>query len=172
MLVHDAAVEIASATGTSRLVDLRDFLVGPGATALEGGELVVGICLSRLRRGEASAYQRFTQRQALDLAFASVAARLAFEADGRTVASAQLALGAVAPTAMQAPEAAATLVGRPLSDAALRACAEAAAEACAPISDHRASADYRRQLVKALVVDVVPAAGRRALVSALEEAGS
>ena len=167
----DGRVE-SVAERVARLVDLRDFLVGPGETALKAGELALGVSMSPLRPGEASAYQRFTQRQALDLAFASVAARLAFEADGRTVASARLALGAVAPTALWAPDAAASLIGRPLDKEALHACAEAAAEACVPISDHRASADYRRQLVKALIVDVVSEAGRRALVSAREGGNS
>lgn len=165
LLVHDAVVEIVSASGGPRRLDLDRFLVGPGQTELNSGELAVAVSLSRLAPGEASAYRRFTQREALDLAFASVAARLAFEPDGRTVSGARLALGAVAPTALDAAEAAATLVGRPITEAALCACAEAAAGACSPISDHRASADYRRQLVKALVRDVVTEACRRAEVS-------
>ena len=162
LLVHDAVVEIVSPSGDRRRLDLDRFLLGPGQTGLTRGELAVAVSLSRLAPGEVSAYRRFTQREALDLAFASVAVRLAFEPDGRTVNGARLALGAVAPTVLDAAEAAATLVGRPITDAALDACAETAAAACAPISDHRASAEYRRQLVKVLVRDVVGEACRRA----------
>lgn len=161
LLVHDAVMEIAGPSGQRRL-GLGSFLLGPGRIALNSGESVVSVSLSRLGPREASAYRRFTQREALDLAFASVAARLAFEADGRTVSEARLALGAVSPTALETPEAAETLIGRTISEATLRACAEIAAGACAPISDHRASADYRRQLVGALVGDVVSEAARRA----------
>ena len=109
-----------------------------------------------------SVFQRFTQREALDLAFASVSARLAYEPDGKTVRAARLALGAVDETVIEAPDAAAVLVGHSLDEALLSRCAEAAAQACSPISDLRASADYRRQLIKALVIDVVAEAGRRA----------
>ncbi len=165
LLVHDAVVEIVATLGDRRRLGLNDFLVGPGRSGLRHDELAIAVTLSRLGPREASAYRRFTQRNALDLAFASVAARLAFESDGRTVSAARLALGAVAPVALEVPEAAATLVGQPLNEATLRACAEAAAEACSPISDQRASADYRRQLVMTLVHDVVGETARRAQAS-------
>jgi CO/xanthine dehydrogenase FAD-binding subunit len=162
LLVHDARVEILGPSGNRRRLDLKDFLLGPGRTALEPGELVAGVSLSRLGPREASSFLRFTQRQSLDLAIASVAARIGLEADGHTVRAARLALGAVAPTAIEAEEAAAMLVGGPITEGGLRACAEAAAEACAPISDHRASADYRRHLVRTLVRDAIEASRRRA----------
>ncbi len=165
LLVHDAVIEVVGTSGDRRRLDLDDLLVGPGRNGLQRGELAIAVTLSRLGPREASAYRRFTQRNALDVAFASVAARLAFEPDRRTVSAARLALGAVAPIALEVPEAAAMLVGQHLSEAALRACAEAAAETCSPISDQRASADYRRQLVTTLVNDVLSETARRALVS-------
>ena len=164
LLVHDAVVEIASSGDERRKIDLADFLVGPGKTDLKAGELCLGISVSPLKEREASHYKRFTERKALDLAFASVAARLKFQPDGETVSDARLALGAVGPTAFEASDAAAILIGNPLTESALQRCAEAAAEICTPISDHRASADYRRQLIRVLVADVVTeTAGRAAL---------
>lgn len=162
LVVHDARVEITSASLNRREIDIDSFLIGPGKTALKSDELVTAVRLTPLAEAEASVFRRFTQREALDLAFASVAARVAFETDGSTVRAARLALGAVDATVVEAPDAAAILKGRSLNDPVLRECAEAAAEACSPISDHRASADYRRQLVKALVIDVVTEAGRQA----------
>jgi len=162
LVIHDASIEIASSPGDRRRVDASDFITGPGKTILKADELVTALHLSPLAKGEVSVFQRFTQREALDLAFASVAARLAYEPDGKTVRAARLALGAVDETVIEAPDAAAVLVGHSLDEALLSKCAEAAAQACSPISDLRASADYRRQLIKALVVDVVAEAGRRA----------
>jgi len=162
LLVHDAEIEVAAVGGKRRNINLADFIIGPGQTGLQAGELAVAISLSSLGPGEASAFQRFTERRALDLAFAGVAVRLALDSDSCTVRAAHLALGAVGPTAFNAAEAAATLVGQPLSEATLQACAKVAAEICKPITDHRATADYRRQLVKVLVRDVVTEAGRRA----------
>lgn len=162
LLVHDAVLELAS-RAENRHIALREFLLGPGRTALRADEVVCAVRISALRPSEGSAYRRHTQRQALDLAFAGVAARVRFGADGRTVDDLRLALGAVGPTAFIATEAATRLTGRPLTDEALGACAEAAAQTCTPISDHRASAGYRRQLIKALIIDVVTEAASRAV---------
>lgn len=162
LVVHDARVEIASSATDRREVDIGNFLIGPGKTVLTSNELVTAVTLSPLAKGEASFFQRFTQREALDLAFASVAARVGLESDGSTIRAVRLALGAVDETVIEVSDTASILSGGSLNDAALQDCAEAAAEACSPISDHRASADYRRQLVRALVVDVLAEAGRRA----------
>jgi len=78
------------------------------------------------------------------------------------VQMARIGLGAVAATARLADEAAAFLVGKPVSSATLGSCANAAAGVCSPITDHRASADYRRHVVRVLVQDAVKAAVCRA----------
>lgn len=161
LLVHDCAVEIINREHQRRRVALKDFTLGPATTVLGEGELVSGLMLSRLGGNETSAYQRFTYRKALDLAFASVAARLEYEQDGQTIKSARLALGAVGPTVIDAGAAADMLIGHPLDEHRLSICAAAASQLCDPISDHRATARYRRQLIGALVGDVVrQAAGR------------
>ena len=161
--VHDAALDIVSAAGDRRSVKISDFVHGPGQTDLNTGEVVTGVTLRGLGQREGSAFSRFTQRNALDLAIASVAACLSFESDGRTVARAHLSMGAVGPTVLDADEAARSLVGHPLEPARLRNCADLTAECCRPITDHRASADYRRQLVRTLTMDVVDAAAERAI---------
>lgn len=161
LLVHDCVVETLNSNSQRRRINLKNFMIGPGKTALDESELVSGLSLSRLKANQASAFQRFTQRKALDLAFASVAAMLEFEADGQTLKAARLALGAVGPTVIDATEAAEILVGHPLDDARLGKCADAASQLCAPLSDHRASADYRRQLIRTLTGDVVKQAAER-----------
>lgn len=165
LLVHNAVVEIASRGGKCRTINLVDFLKGPGKTELKPGELCTALSLSPLLDGEGSHYKRFTERKALDLAFASVAARLSFDTDGHTVAFARLALGAVGPTAIDASEAAKILIGQPLSKSSLQSCAQAAAEICSPITDHRATAEYRRQLIKVLVGDVITETAKRATLA-------
>ena len=161
--VHEAAVDIISGEGARRSVSISDFVHAPGQTDLKEGEMVVGVTLSRLGQREGSAFRRFTQRNALDLAVASVAARVCFESDGCTVAQAHLSMGAVGPIVLDADDAAALLVGYPLEPARLQDCADVAAERCMPITDHRASKDYRRQLVRTLTADVVCVAAERAL---------
>ena len=162
LLVHGAVLETINNSGRKRRLALEEFLLAPGVNTLEAGELATSISISPLGPREASAYGRYTERRSLDLAFASVAARISFEADGQTVRKAWLALGAVGASAFMATDAATALHGSPLNQASLSRCAEAAAESCSPISDHRASADYRRQLVKVVVRDVVTCAQSRA----------
>ncbi len=67
------------------------------------------------------------------------------------VTRARITLGAVAPTIVRAEAAEASLLGQPLSDAAIAQAAELAMQAARPIDDLRASADYRRAMVRVLV---------------------
>ena len=162
LAVHDALVEIGHDGAAVRTVAAEAFAKGPGRTVLSEGEVVTAITVRPLRPGEASAYQRFTVRKSMDLAFVGVAARVRLEEDGRTIRSAKIALGAVAPTVVIARAAAATLAGTIPDEDVLRSASLAAAAACEPITDLRASAEYRRRLVEVLTGDVVLRAWRRA----------
>lgn len=162
LAIHDAQVEISHDGAVVRTVAAEVFAEGPGRTVLSEGEVLTAISFRPLGPGEASAYQRFTVRKSMDLAFVGVAARVRLEEDGRTIHSAKIALGAVAPTVVIAREAAATLADTIPDEDVLRSAGRAAAAACEPITDLRASAEYRRRLVEVLTGDVVMRAWRRA----------
>lgn len=147
LLVHDASVELKSATGT-RTLPLASFLAGPGKTALAPGEVVVAVLVPRPAKGTRSAFLR-QGRVAMDLSLASVAALVRIE-DDRKAPVVRLAAGAVGPVPMRLPKAEAALLGRPLDAAALVAAGEVAAAEVAPINDLRSSAAYRRRLVRVL----------------------
>ena len=72
----------------------------------------------------------------MDIAVVGAAVSLALDADG-VCADARVVLGAVAPTAILVPEAAAALVGRKLDETALAGLDQAARRACKPIDDKR-----------------------------------
>ncbi|MCP4960492.1 MAG: hypothetical protein GY925_14640 [Actinomycetia bacterium] len=163
--VQGAVVEVAGPSGSRRSVPVRDFTVAPGRTSLGKGEVVTSVRVERCGRLDGSAYRRFTERNAIDLAFASVAARVWLEADGETVKDVRLALGAVGPTVIDASAWAAALVGLCVTAERLDQISESAALGCAPISDHRCSADYRRQLVRVLVAETIELAVDRAHTS-------
>ena len=162
LFIHDALVDTVDTSGTRRSIGVGDFTLGPGATALAADEVVTAVRLTHLAAGEGSVYRRFTERNATDLAFAGVAARIALEPDGETIRSAALALGAVGPTVVDASSTADPLTGHHPTADRVRAVADAAAEICSPISDHRCSADYRRQLVRVLTIEVIDLAVARA----------
>jgi carbon-monoxide dehydrogenase medium subunit len=161
LAVQEAKVEMCGQAGT-RTVAVTAFATGPGRTVLQPGEVVTSIEVGLDGPGWGGCYRRFTVRKSMDLAFAGVAARLRLEPDGVHIAEARLALGAVAPTVMLAESAGRLLGGSRPDPSVLAAAAEAAAEACSPISDLRASAGFRRQAVRALVHDTVTEAYRRA----------
>ena len=158
--VHGAEVVLARPDG-ERVLPLASFFRGPGQTALEGPELVREIRVSPPGAGEASDYQRLSQRSKVDITAVSVAALVALDGAGLCV-RARLALGAVGPTPLGAPAAEAALVGAALTPDRLAQAAVLAAAAARPISDVRASAGWRKKMVEVLA--------RRALAAAIAKA--
>jgi carbon-monoxide dehydrogenase medium subunit len=98
----------------------------------------------------------------VEISLVNVAVFLRLAADGRTIAQARIALGAVAPTPMRAHQAEAVLQGRHGDQKTFAAAARAAAQECRPIDDHRGSAWYRREMVEVLT--------RRMLAQAWDQA--
>jgi carbon-monoxide dehydrogenase medium subunit len=165
LVVHGARVEVRSAARGIRTLTVPEFVLGPGRTALEPDEVVTHVQLDALEDGEGSCYQRFTVRRSMDLAFVGVAVRLRVDRDSGAITKASIALGAVGPTVQLVDAAAGQLLGQPLTPDAIAAAADAASRLCSPISDVRASADYRRHLVRVLVREAIPVANTRALRS-------
>lgn len=158
LLVLDASVEIVR-RGGRRTIPLRDFFLGPGKTVLRKGELLKDIVF-RSEAGTASAFQKLGRTRGEDISTATAAILL--KTDGSKISQARIGLGSVAPTPIRAYKSEKELVGKTVSEAILDAAAAKAAEEAKPITDVRASEDYRRSAVKALV--------RQGLAEALERA--
>jgi carbon-monoxide dehydrogenase medium subunit len=148
LLALDAEVGIAGPDGERRL-PLEAFFRGPGHTALRTGELLTWVEFPRRRPPWPIRYERLDVRRAMDIAIAGVG--LSVRRDGPGVAEARVALGAVAPTPIRAREAEAVLVAEGLSAGAIGRAAERAMAAARPISDVRATAEYRWEMVGTLV---------------------
>jgi aerobic carbon-monoxide dehydrogenase medium subunit len=140
-LTLDGQVTVISLRG-SRRIRLSDFLLGPYETALARDELVTEVEV-QARRAR-SAFAEATRRHN-DFAIVSAAATGVLAADGR-FQELSIGLGGVADTVMLAPRAAATVVGHRPDEDVLAAAAEICQTEISPISDTRASADYRRHL--------------------------
>lgn len=148
LLALEAQAEICGNTG-SRVIDLDRFFLGPGATVLGEGEVLTRLKIPLTRKRRGSVYYKLSTRKAMDLAFVGVAVLLELDGDDR-VSKARIALAAVDPTPIRVPSAEKQLEGRMLSFEAVRDSAELAARSCKPISDLRASAEYRREMVREL----------------------
>jgi carbon-monoxide dehydrogenase medium subunit len=160
LLVYDAEAVIIGPTGR-RTLPLGDFFRGPGLTALAADEILAELRLPAPASHTGAVYARNTPRKQMDIAVVGVAVALTL--DGDKISRARIALGAVAPTPVRAKNAEAALEGRSVTDEAFSLAAEAAATRDAsPISDIRASADYRRHIIKVMTARLLPEAVSRA----------
>ena len=129
---------------------------------MQSGEFLTSISVPVPKENFGAGYLRFIPRNEMDIAVVGCGASLNLESDLKTVASARISLGAVAPTPLLVEEAASVLIGRPFSPEILDKAARTAQAAARPISDMRGTADYRRHLVGVLT--------RRALLKTFERA--
>lgn len=144
LYVLGAEVELRSRTAARRL-PVKDFIRGPGQTALKPGEILTGVWIPKIQRFGYQHYEKVGQRKALAIAIVSLAALIDLDGEGK-VADIRLAWGSVGPTVVRAPAVEAGLRGRPLTLAVLQEAAGEARRAVAPIADLRAGADYRREV--------------------------
>jgi len=140
----DAVANIASVRG-ERQVPLGEFFTGVRKTVLEPDEILVSLTVPAPGPRTSGTYIKLDTRPQMDLAIVGVATTLSLAADLQTVAKVRIVLGAVAPTPIRAREAEEILTGHSLSDDLLARAGAAAAAAARPISDVRASAEYRRE---------------------------
>ena len=154
----EARVRLISAEG-ERELPISEFVVGPRKTALKPGELVRSVFLPWLSGEPQSFFRKVGRRRALIIAIASLGA-LVWVRDGR-VERARLALGSVAPTVIRPSEVEEALVGRPVSPEAWEDLVPLLSAATKPISDLRASAEYRRKAAGRLLLALAEELARR-----------
>ena len=146
ILVAQNAKIVVRAHDETRTVPASKFFTGVKKTCLAYDEIATHIIVPPLNEDEHAAYIKFAVRKAMDLAIVGVAAWL--KMDGDTVVDARIALGAVATTPILAPKAGEFLIGKKLTDEVLEECGVIAMNSCRPISDVRASAEYRSDMVR------------------------
>jgi len=163
LLALDATCYIADEECQESL-PLQDFFVGPRVTIL-ADRLLVGLAVPAAAGQWHCASYKLT-RSAEDISLVQVVVALGIDnggidnggiddggIDNGRIETARIALGAVAPVPMRATLAEAQLVGQKVADITPEIIADAAAIAageCEPRDDHRASAEYRRDMVRVL----------------------
>lgn len=161
-LVAAAAVARVVGPKGQRDVPVQEIPVSPGKTSLEQGEFVASIFLPARAARSGDAYLRFIPRTEMDIAVVGCAVALTLD-DSGTCTDARVSLGAVAPTVLLVDEAAQTLIGTKVDEAALDALAKAASDAAKPIADKRGTVEFR--------VHVAGVLARRAATIAKNRAG-
>lgn len=153
LIVYDASVVIRN-IADERVVPITEFFTGVCQTCLAPDELVTEILVPARDPDSSSVYYKYAVRKALDLAMVGVASNVSVK--NGVAENVKLALGAVAIVPKRAAHAEALLQGRPFTKELIDQAAEIASqEDCKPISDIRATADYRREMVRIHVRDAL-----------------
>jgi carbon-monoxide dehydrogenase medium subunit len=150
LLALGATVEARSARGRRELA-LGELFRDYYETTLEPGELVTGVTVPALPASSGSAYLKFLPRTADDYATVAVAAVVTLAPDGERCREARIALGSVGVTPIRARVGETLLAGERLGDGILRAVGEAVKGEVDPLTDHRGSAAYKREMVAVMV---------------------
>ncbi len=148
MLAYGAECRLAGPDG-NRQVPLAQMFAGPGRTVLGHDEVLTEITLPPQPARSGSLYIKHSPRGAMDIATVGVATAVMLDRSGACT-DARIALGAVAPTPLRAPEAEEVMRGKQLDAEILREAAERAMALARPIDDVRGTARYRREMVGVL----------------------
>lgn len=151
LLAMNCEVNIATANG-AKTIGLDQFFTGPNRTVLNRNEVLAQIIIPKEIEQFKGIYLKHGPRKAMDIGIVNIAILLDADVGGRFCNQIMMALGAVAPRPIRAKKAEALLNGNRLTPELIQQAAEAASDEATPISDFRASAGYRRALVKNLIV--------------------
>jgi carbon-monoxide dehydrogenase medium subunit len=149
LLAMDARAEVVNLRG-SRQFSIGDLYLGPGKSALQPGDLLVGFYLPLRQPGQASGFQRVMRPQGVALPIINMATWM-WRVDDR-IQDIRVALGPSGLIPFRAKDVENLLRGQPLFAGIIQqACTALTQEANFRTSPHRATADYRRHLAISLL---------------------
>jgi len=143
---------VAAGPNGRRAIPVADFVSGPFQNVLAYDEIAVEAVIPAAKGTRAGGYLKL-ERRVGDFATAGVA--VALETSGNLVTRAGIALTGVGGSTIDAVEAGRVLVGKQLDAGTIVAAADLAAQASRPRTDHRGSAEYKRQIVHTFVVRIL-----------------
>lgn len=133
----------------SRHVPLEDFYVGYRKTVLQADEVLCWIVVPNPLPGEQLVHDKVSKRWEDDIS--AVCFAMQWHLKNGAVQSVRIAAGGVAATPVRAYQTEAVLAGQPWIKTTLEKAQHTIAQEFSPISDMRASADYRRKLLQQLL---------------------
>jgi CO/xanthine dehydrogenase FAD-binding subunit len=148
LILLDAKLDLVSGnTGATseREVAVEEFFTGPGSTVLLPGEVLVRVRFRPTKEGTFAEWDKFGTRPSMEIAVASVGISLSFA--GERITDARVGYGSVAPVPLRGRQAEDVLEGSTLTASVIDKCISAARDEVEPITDVRAGAAYRRQIV-------------------------
>lgn len=150
LMVANAELVLVSKSGEEK-VNIRDFFVGPGKTTLKPGQILAFIDIEKDTSDTITFYRKIGTRKALSIAKASVAFK-ATKANGK-LSNVSLAYGSVGPTVIYSKEAQKYLEGKDLNNESIDEASRLAFNEVSPIDDIRSTGEYRRLVIKNVVIE-------------------
>ena len=160
LIALNASVKLVGLKG-ERTVPVESFFRGPKESVLQKNELMAQVLIPKPAELASGAYLKLMRRNALDLALVGVAACLKFDSGKKICRDARIALGAVAPTPIRVPEAEKALIGQEVNESRAAEAGRGASVVCRPISDLRASLEYRCSMVEVMTKRAIMEAFKR-----------
>ncbi|HIE37689.1 MAG TPA: xanthine dehydrogenase family protein subunit M [Anaerolineae bacterium] len=138
--------------GGEREVEAGDFFLGPGKTAMRPGELMTAIRFPVPPAGAAGRYLKLGRNKMGDLSIVGVAVFGFPDEAAPSGYRFRIGLASVAPVPLRPFAAEEVLATDPPGEETFALAAQKAMEAASPIDDVRASAAYRKAMVRALTL--------------------
>ena len=149
LIAYDATIVLRALSG-DRVIPLVEFFRGPGESLITPDEILTEIRIPLMGSSSAATFLKLGQRRSMAISQVNLTTRLTVDTSG-SVIDVRIVLGAVAPIPMRAHLAEQTLSGEQLSEDLIRVAAQKAREQVTPISDVRASVEYRLEMTEVLV---------------------
>ncbi len=148
LLLYEARCIIQGPEG-KREIPVEKLFFGAQKNSLKPGEIVTEIVIPPPPKGVRGAFIKFAQRKSMELPIVAVGVLL--KTADRSFDLVRIALGAVAARPFRAKRAEKVLLGKEIEEPLIRLAAETALGESAPITDIRASKEYREELIRELV---------------------
>ncbi|OGQ72126.1 MAG: hypothetical protein A2W73_05495 [Deltaproteobacteria bacterium RIFCSPLOWO2_12_55_13] len=148
-LLMDAVLILASARGERR-VSIHDFFQGPRRTVLQADEILKEIFVPEVPGRRGATYLKLGRRKAMEIAIVGIGVAIHLNGSDQVVSECRIAMGSVAPTPMRARRGEEILRNQEVRDGLIEEVAVVAAEEASPISDVRASREYRLDMIRVL----------------------
>jgi CO/xanthine dehydrogenase FAD-binding subunit len=160
LLALDAEL-VLSSRNSSRALPLSEFILGNRKTARRPDELLTSIRVPRRVENAVSTFLKLGARRYLVISIVMVAANLVVDPAGN-IAEALICVGSCSPAALRLTELERALDGRPARSGLQHIVKAEHFRQLSPIDDVRATADYRRDAARTLVVRALEACARKA----------
>lgn len=149
LYVLGASIELRSQEG-KRTIPIEEFYLGPGKTLKRHNEMITKIIIHPQEKNEIGIFEKLGPRKAQSISIVNMACSLHMSANRKCLGG-KIAFGSVGPTIIRARKCEALLTMGELDIDMIENIAKVAWKEVMPITDVRASAEYRRDMASALL---------------------